>query len=104
RERSTTPIYVRSGLVWEPAEIAHLKRFLAAIAAPQLAPLITLNLPVGDLYGPHWSLTGRGVPDEHSSDQAVYLPGRNVILLSKALVWCHLHSVPAIALAVLTGN
>jgi 7-cyano-7-deazaguanine synthase len=104
RERPTIPIYVRSGLTWEPAEFAHLQRFLAAIASTQLKPLITLELPVGDLYGPHWSLTGHGVPDEKSPDQAVYLPGRNVILLAKALVWCHLHGVPAIALAVLAAN
>jgi 7-cyano-7-deazaguanine synthase len=104
RERTTIPIYVRSGLAWEPAEFAHLQRFLAAIASTHLQPLVTLELPVSDLYGPHWSLTGRGVPDEKSLDQAVYLPGRNVILLSKALVWCHLHGVPAIALAVLAGN
>jgi 7-cyano-7-deazaguanine synthase len=104
RERTTIPIYVRSGLAWEPAEFAHLPRFLAAIASTRLQRLVTLDLPVGDLYGPHWSLTGHGVPDEQSPDQAVYLPGRNVILLSKALVWCHLHGVPAIALAVLAGN
>jgi 7-cyano-7-deazaguanine synthase len=103
-ERTTIPIYVRSGLAWEPAEFTHLQRFLAAIASTQLRPLVTLDLPAGDLYGPHWSLTGHGVPDEKSPDEAVYLPGRNVILLSKALVWCHLHGVPAIALAVLAGN
>ena len=79
-------------------------RFLAAIAGPNLRPLVTLDLPVSDLYGSHWSLTGRGVPDADSPDQAVYLPGRNVMLLSKALVWCHLRGVPALALAVLKGN
>jgi len=104
RERTTIPIYVRSGLAWEPAEFAHLQRFLTAIASTRLRPLVTLDLPVGDLYGPHWSLTGHDVPDEKSPDQAVYLPGRNVILLSKGLVWCHLHGVPVIALAVLAGN
>ena len=44
------------------------------------------------------------MPDADSPDEAVYLPGRNVLLLSKALVWCHLHDVPALALAVLAAN
>src|SRR5262249_41673509 len=37
-------------------------------------------------------------------DEAVFLPGRNVLLLAKALVWCHLRAVPAVALAPLAGN
>jgi 7-cyano-7-deazaguanine synthase len=34
----------------------------------------------------------------------VYLPGRNVLLLAKSLLWCHLHDVPALALAILEAN
>jgi 7-cyano-7-deazaguanine synthase len=34
----------------------------------------------------------------------VYLPGRNVLLLAKAMLWCHLHNVPAVALAPLGSN
>jgi 7-cyano-7-deazaguanine synthase len=104
RDRAVVPIYVRSGLAWEAVEYAHLERFLAAIASTNVRPLVALDLPLGDLYGDHWSLTRRGVPDADSADHAVYLPGRNVTLLSKALIWCHLHDVPTIALAVLAGN
>jgi 7-cyano-7-deazaguanine synthase len=32
------------------------------------------------------------------------LPGRNVILLSKALVWCHLNGIASLALAILKAN
>ena len=98
------PLYVRCGLAWEAAEVDHLHRFLAAVAAPSLRPLHVLELPVADVYGDHWGLTGRGVPGADTSDEAVFLPGRNVLLLGKALLWCHLRGVPALALAPLAAN
>src|SRR5262249_46081886 len=98
------PLYVRVGSTWEEAELAHLRRFMARITSPVLKPLVVLHLPVDDLYSEHWSLTGRDVPDEDTPDEAVYMPGRNVILLSKTLIWCHLHGVPEIALAPLDAN
>ena len=104
RHPAVRPIYVRFGLLWEEAEQAHLARFLAAIACPALWPLVRLEVPVGDLYGDHWSLTGRGVPDADSPDEAVFLPGRNLLLLPKAMLWCHLHGVPAVAVAHLEAN
>src|SRR5207244_311258 len=48
--------------------------------------------------------TGRGVPGADTADEAVFLPGRNVLLLSKAILWCHLRGVPAVALAPLESN
>ena len=104
QRRAVHPLYTRCGLSWESAELSHLKRFLEAVHGPALRPLQVLELPVGDLYGSHWSVTGRGVPDADSADEAVFLPGRNVLLLAKALLWCHLHGVPAVALAPLAGN
>src|SRR5581483_7091888 len=101
---SVQPLYVRHGLSWEQAELDHLGRFLAAIARPHLRPLQILEMPVGDLYGRHWSITGQQVPDYHSPDEAVFLPGRNVLLLAKAILWCHLHHVPAVAMAPLGSN
>lgn len=98
------PLYVRFGLNWEEAEQAHLARFLAAIACPALRPLVRLEVPVRDLYGDHWSLTGQGVPDADSPDEAVFLPGRNLLLLPKSMLWCHLHGIPAVALAHLESN
>jgi 7-cyano-7-deazaguanine synthase len=98
------PLYVRCGLSWEAVELRHLRRYLDALRCPALRPLTLLEMPVADLYGDHWSLTARGVPDAGSPDEAVFLPGRNVLLLSKALLWCHLNGVPAVALAPLCGN
>ncbi|MHB1424234.1 MAG: 7-cyano-7-deazaguanine synthase [Gemmataceae bacterium] len=98
------PLYVRFGLFWEKTELEHLCRFLDAIRAPALRAPTMLDMPVADLYGEHWSLTGTGVPSAGTPDAAVYLPGRNVLFLAKAMLWCHLHDVPTLALAPLESN
>jgi 7-cyano-7-deazaguanine synthase len=98
------PIYVRTGLFWEPAELKHLTRFLEAIDGPTLKPLVKLHQPVTDLYAAHWSLTAISVPDATSPDEAVFLPGRNVLLLAQPMVWCRMNQVPELALATLGGN
>jgi 7-cyano-7-deazaguanine synthase len=102
--RRVQPFYVRSGLVWEAEEQQAIGRLLRALASPELAELVVLDLPLGDVYGDHWSLTGRGVPDLASADTAVYLPGRNALLLIKAALWCRLHGIEELALAVLAAN
>jgi 7-cyano-7-deazaguanine synthase len=99
-----TPIYMRCGLRWEPTEKAYLDRYLAALHSPALRPLVVLDQPIADVYGSHWSITGKDVPDAASPDEAVFLPGRNVLLLAKSLLWCHIHCVPAIALGSLQTN
>jgi 7-cyano-7-deazaguanine synthase len=102
--REVTPIYVRFGLAWEDVEARHLERFLASLPGANLNPLIMLDLPVADIYGAHWSVTGQEVPDDNSPDEAVYLPGRNLLLLAKSSVWCALNGVPTIALGTLAAN
>jgi 7-cyano-7-deazaguanine synthase len=105
RDHTTVhPLYVRNGLYWEATELLYLRRFLEALHSPRLQPLHLLDLPVADLYGTHWSITGENVPNADSPDEAVFLPGRNVLLLAKAILWCHLHSVPAVVLAPLESN
>src|SRR5262245_45396484 len=104
RRPAVSPLYVRFGLAWEDVELANLRRFLQELHAPTLRPLTVLEMPIRDVYGDHWSVTGRGVPDEHTPDEAVYLPGRNALLLVKALLWCHLHGVPEVAMAPLESN
>lgn len=98
------PIYVRAGLWWEDAEIAALRRFLAAVAASGLDPLVTLDEPIADVYGTHWSTTGATVPDARTADESVYLPGRNLLLTAKAAVWCRLRDVGTLALGTLSTN
>jgi 7-cyano-7-deazaguanine synthase len=98
------PLYIRTGLFWEAVERSYLDRFLGAIASPTLRPLVVLEQPVTDVYDRHWSISGEGVPAAGTPDEDVYLPGRNVFLLAKALVWCHLHGVPEVATAPLHCN
>jgi 7-cyano-7-deazaguanine synthase len=61
-------------------------------------------MPLADLYDDHWSLTGRHVPGFHTTDEAVYLPGRNLLLIIKAALWCQLHGIDQLALGVLASN
>ena len=99
--RRVFPVYIRQGLVWERAELAHLRRYLRAVG---IGPLTVLDLPVRDVYGKHWSVTGTRVPGAKTRDEAVYLPGRNLMLLSKAAVFCRLHGIPVIAVGTLGHN
>jgi len=98
------PIYVRFGLAWEAAEEAHLRSFLETLTGAALRPLVVLDVPIAPVYGSHWSLSGEDIPDEQTTDDAVYLPGRNLLLLSLPSVWCALHGVHTIALGTLKGN
>lgn len=98
------PFYVRTGCVWEAAELAAIGQFSAALADPKLAPLVVLDMPVADLYDGHWSLSGRAVPDQTTPDEAVYLPGRNPLLLLKPALWCRMNGVPQLAIATLCNN
>jgi 7-cyano-7-deazaguanine synthase len=98
------PLFVRVGSVWEDAELAALSAFCRAIATPALKPIVELAMPVRDLYGDHWSLTGEGVPMLGEPDEASYLPGRNVILLVKPLLWCLANGVSELATAPLASN
>ncbi len=92
RYRPVVPIYIRQGLSWERDELRHLRG------------ATVLELPAGDLYDEHWSITGRHAPGAKTRDEAVYLPGRNLMLLSKAAVFCALHKIPVIAVGTLGHN
>jgi 7-cyano-7-deazaguanine synthase len=98
------PFFIRSGLAWQREELAAVKQFLRAIETPDLANLVILDLPLDDLYGEHWSVTGRGAPNGLSPDEAVYLPGRNALLVSKAARWCQARGIGELALGVLGSS
>jgi 7-cyano-7-deazaguanine synthase len=99
------PIYVRFGLRWEAIELAGLRRFLDAVSRPGLLPLHLLDEPVADVYGAtHWSTGGDRVPDADTDDDAVYLPGRNLLLAAKAAVWCQLRGIETLAFGCLRAN
>ena len=67
-------------------------------------PLASLAVPVRDVYSPsHWAITGHP-PAYDTPDEDVYLAGRNVILLSKAGVFCATRGLHRIAIGPLAGN
>jgi len=98
------PLYVRNGLLWEAIEQHYLQQFLAAIRAPNLRSLTTLSQPAADVYGEHWSITGTAAPATDAPNDADFLPGRNVLLFAKPLIWCCLHGIPELATAPLASN
>lgn len=98
------PIYVRFGLRWEAAELEGLRTFLDRLDLPRLAPLVVLDEPVAEVYGDHWSVGGPIVPGHESPDEAVYLPGRNLLLVSKAAIWCQLRGIESLAMGILASN
>ncbi len=98
------PLHVRFGLAWEPTEEAHLGRFLDSLDGEALEPLAVLEAPITGVYGDHWSVSGDAVPDAGTADDAVYLPGRNLLLLVQPSVCCALHGVHTLALGTLKGN
>jgi 7-cyano-7-deazaguanine synthase len=102
--RRVQPFYVQSGLHWQRDELWALQAFLITIECDRLEPLVVFDVPLRDLYGYHWSITGRDVPDAESRDDAVYLPGRNLLLALKPALWCAMHDVEELSLAVLDSN
>ena len=98
------PVYVSAGLAWEREELAAVDRLLASPAYRGMAPVARLTLPVDDVYPPtHWAL--RGTPPAFDTpDEEVYLTGRNIVLLSKAGIYCAQQKLSRIAIGPLAGN
>jgi 7-cyano-7-deazaguanine synthase len=98
------PFYVRTGCLWQAEELHATGQLLATLQQPKLEPLVELDMPVDDIYAEHWSMTGEAVPDDRSTDDAVFLPGRNPLLLLKPVLWCAMHGISKLALATLAAN
>jgi 7-cyano-7-deazaguanine synthase len=104
RTRTVHPIYVSTGLAWEAQEIEALEKLLRAPVYAPLAPLVRLTFTVRDLYpSTHWAIRGEP-PAFDTPDEDVYLTGRNVVLLSKAAIFCAQRGISRIALGPLSGN
>ena len=98
------PVYIQKGLRWERAEIYWLKRFLRVLKSPRLKPLTILKQELKDLYPNHWMYRGKGVPNYASADQQVEIPGRNLLMLAKAALFCRQKNIHEIWLGTLKGN
>ena len=102
--RSVFPLYVRCGFLWESAELYWLRRLLHFYGNRRVLPLKIVEMPMRPLYGSHWSLSGKRVPSSKSPDKAVFLPGRNAVLLTAAAIVAVRHKASRISLGVLRGN
>jgi 7-cyano-7-deazaguanine synthase len=98
------PIYVSCGLAWEQEELDAAERLLIAPPYRSVQPVARLAFTVADLYpASHWAL--RGTPPAFDTpDEDVYLPGRNLVLLSKAAIHCAQRGIARIAIGTLAGN
>jgi len=105
REREVQPVYVSVGLAWEADERAALARLAGTPGfGERVRPLATLDVTVRDVYSPsHWAIIGQP-PAYDTPDEDVYLTGRNVILLSKAGVFCATRSLHRLVIGPLAGN
>ena len=101
----TQPIYVSVGLAWEAAERAATERLLGSRALGlRVRPLVSLSVDMTDVYpAAHWARTGRA-PGYHTPDEDVYLPGRNIVLLGKAGVFCAAAGIGRLVIGTLDHN
>jgi 7-cyano-7-deazaguanine synthase len=99
------PIYISVGLAWEDAERAVVAQLLASAAFNgRVRPLVSLTVDMRDVYAAtHWAVEGRP-PAYHTPDEDVYLPGRNIVLLGKAGVYCAAANLDRLLLGTLAHN
>ncbi len=99
-----TPVHIRCGYAWEHAEAHCINRLMLSALAPRIKPLQTLSFDMRDILPDgHWALTGIA-PAYGTSDEEVYLDGRNIMLLSKAAVLAAKLKIKKIAIGLLKGN
>lgn len=100
------PLFIREGFRWEPSEQQSLVKFFKRLPfAHRVHRLEILQLPVKSLLSRHWSTHSRlKVPSADSPDTAVYLPGRNVGLLTLGGLYCALKDIPLLTIGVLKHN
>ncbi|HUE88731.1 MAG TPA: 7-cyano-7-deazaguanine synthase [Vicinamibacterales bacterium] len=99
------PVYVRVGLAWEDAELTMLRELLTApVFNDRVEPLTSLDFTMRDVLAPsHWAIRGTP-PAYHTPDEDVYLPGRNVVLITKAAVLAVSRGCRRLALGTLANN
>lgn len=97
------PLFIRNGHPWEDAELAALRRFVNALATPNILAVAERSLPLRDLLDVHWA--GHAYqPGFSEGYRANFIPGRNLQLLSVASLYAYVCGASAIALGVLDGN
>lgn len=102
--KMVVPIYVISGLAWEPVERYWLRRLHRNIKRRHnaIGDLIDISLPLAPIYRRgYWALAGGEVPSRYAADSMLELPGRNLLLLAAAAIFCQTHGIKELALGTL---
>lgn len=102
--REVFPVYVRAGLMWERHELGALRSYIRHLKMRSIHAVSVLQLPMGDVAGGHWSMTGRKVPGYRAAVSSNYILGRNLSLLAKAAIFCAYNRIGEIAMAPLESN
>jgi 7-cyano-7-deazaguanine synthase len=97
------PLFVRNGHPWEEIESAALRRFVKALACPNILPIAERSLPLRDLLDVHWG-DKLYQPKFFDGYSANFIPGRNLALLSVASLFGYVHGASSIALGLLADN
>ncbi len=99
------PVYISAGLAWEAAERVVAAALLSRLdRGGSIRPMVELRVDMTDVYAAtHWALQGRP-PEYDTPDEDVYLPGRNVVLLSKAAVFAATAGADRIVMGTLAHN
>jgi 7-cyano-7-deazaguanine synthase len=102
--REVFPVYVRADLMWERHELGALRSYIRRLKMHGIHAVSVLQLPMGDVAGGHWSMTGRKVPGYRAAVSSNYILGRNLSLLAKAAIFCAYNRIGDIAMAPLESN
>ncbi|MGC4083610.1 MAG: 7-cyano-7-deazaguanine synthase [Vicinamibacterales bacterium] len=99
------PIYISVGFPWEPAERDALRHFLTdGFHSARMRPLATLSVDMTDVHpAAHWTRRG-DAPAYHTPDEDVYIPGRNIVLLAKAGIFCAMAGLDRLVIGSLDHN
>jgi len=99
------PVYISVGVAWEGAEREAIGRFLDAWSdGHAVEPLASLSVDMTDVYpAAHWARRG-DPPGYHTPDEDVYLPGRNIVLLGKAAIYCAAAGIGRLVIGTLDHN
>jgi 7-cyano-7-deazaguanine synthase len=105
RAATVHPLYVSVGLAWEAKEQFAATRLLQLPPFDgRVSDLVPLEFTVRDLYpASHWAMRG-APPGYDTPDEDVYLVGRNVVLITKASIYCAQHRISRLVLGPLAGN
>ena len=99
------PLFVRCGFWWEDVELHWLRRQLRALKSRRLAPLTVADVHHLAGVGPgHWGFGRSKAPSARAAYDSVFLPGRNLVLLTCAAAQCAELGLSRVSIGSMKGN